>query len=45
MDKVLWIAPEQNYTILFPENKEQMNIAVNETPDRIMQLIRDEQKH
>jgi len=45
MDKVLWIAPEQNYTILFPENKEQMNIAVNETPDRIMQLIRDGQKH
>jgi hypothetical protein len=45
MDKVLWMEPEQKYTILFPESEKQRNIAVNETPDRIMQLIRDDQKH
>jgi len=45
MDKLLWMEPEQKYTILFPESEKQRNIAVNETPDRIMQLIRDEQKH
>jgi hypothetical protein len=45
MDKVLWMEPEQKYTILFPESEKQRNIAVNETPGRIMQLIRDEQKH
>ena len=36
MDKLLWMEPEQKYTILFPESEKQRNIAVNETPDRII---------